>query len=540
MTTDTPAETSRRSFWAWGLESQEPTDAERKARAKEVSARFGVTLEPPLIPQVSDLNLRAPRIPVPDNLTAFCHTDDYERAFHTYGRSYLDRLAAINRQFPHPPDVVARPRTEEEVEAVLDWCHTNAYTAIPWGGGSTVVDGVQVSPQAEAAVTIDLSALNQVLEIDETSRAARIQAGALGPHLESQLKPRGYTLRHFPQSYEWSSLGGWIATRSGGHYATNHTHIDDFVESTRMITPKGWWESRRLPGSGAGPSPDRLVIGSEGILGIITEAWMRIQARPKWRSSAGVRFSSWESASEACRHIVQAKLWPANCRILDATQAQTDAGLDGKTSLLIIGFESDQLPQEEHIRAAVALARDAGGEIDDGEIIIAGGGKTTGREGSVGAWRDSFLTGPYDGNLTVGLGMVGDTFETSITWERWPEFDHNVRQAVGKVINEVCGHGSLACRFTHVYTDGPAPYYTFSGLGTPGAEREQWAAIKGAATEAVIANGGTITHHHAVGKMHRPGGYDVQRPDLFAESLRAVKKTVDPSGILNPGVLIDP
>ena len=143
------------------------------------------------------------------------------------------------------------------------------------------------------------------------------------------------------------------------------------------------------------------------------------------------------------------------------------------------------------------------------------------------------------GNLTVGLGLVGDTFETAITWDRWPEFDANVREAVGKVIDETCGHGSLACRFTHVYPDGPAPYYTFSGLGSQGAEAEQWQTIKNAASDAVIANGGTITHHHAVGRLHRYG-YDEQRPELFAQALRAAKKAVDPNGILNPGVLIDP
>src|SRR5262249_30691769 len=150
-----------------------------------------------------------------------------------------------------------------------------------------------------AAVPLDLDRLGRVLEIDGTSRAARIQAGVFGPDLEDKLRPGGYTLRHFPQSFPWSTLGGWIATRSGGHYATNHTHIDDFVESVRMLTPAGWWESCRLPGSGAGPSPDRLVIGSEGILGVISEAWMRIQKRPRFRATAGALFDDWRKASDA-------------------------------------------------------------------------------------------------------------------------------------------------------------------------------------------------------------------------------------------------
>ena len=161
-------------------------------------------------------------------------------------------------------------------------------------------------PEADAVVTIDMDRFDTVLEIDETSRAARIQAGVFGPELESQLRPHGLTLRHFPQSFTGSTLGGWIATRSAGHYATNQTHIDEFVESVRMLTPSGWWESRRLPGGGAGPDPNRLAIGSEGILGIITEAWMRIQVRPKYRATAGVTFPTWEKSCDAARHIVQA------------------------------------------------------------------------------------------------------------------------------------------------------------------------------------------------------------------------------------------
>jgi alkyldihydroxyacetonephosphate synthase len=347
-------------------------------------------------------------------------------------------------------------------------------------------------------------------------------------------------LRHYPQSFEYSSLGGWIATRSGGHYATNHTHIDDFVESVRMITPRGPWESRRLPGSGAGPSPDRLVLGSEGILGVITEAWMRVQARPRFRASAGVTFPSFEAGYEAARRVTQAKLWPANCRLLDPVEAQSAAGLDGQHALLILGFESAEVPQGEFIRQAVTIARDAGGTIDDADVRIADGtGEKTGGEGAVGEWRNSFVRAPYQGNLTVGLGLVGDTFETSITWERWPAFHETVSAIVKDALQRVCGGGTLSCRFTHVYTDGPAPYYSFSGLGKRGSEIEMWSALKKAASDAVMANGGTITHHHAVGRDHRPW-YDIQRPPLFTDVLRAAKKAVDPNSILNPGVLIDP
>ncbi|MEA3216956.1 MAG: alkyldihydroxyacetonephosphate synthase [Acidimicrobiia bacterium] len=530
----------RRSFWAWCMESEEPTDQERAELAGRLSERYGVSLQPRPVPRAEDAALRAPRIAVPDSLAAWCSTTTYERAFHAYGAHFTDRTRAFNLDFPNPPDVVAHPSDDTELENTLDWCASNGYTAVPYGGGSSVVWGVNPPERCEASVTIALDRMNRVLEIDPISRAARIQAGVLGPQLEDQLRPHGFTLRHFPQSFRFSSLGGWIATRSGGHYATNHTHIDDFVESVRMLTPRGWWESRRLPGSGAGPSPDRMVLGSEGILGIISEAWMRLQARPRFRATAGVTFPTWADGYEAVRQIVQAKLWPANCRILDPAEAGRAAGMDGQQSLVIVSFESAELTQRHNIAQAVEVARSCGGQIPDDEIRVDDGeGAPTGREGAVGAWRDAFIgVGP---GVETSLGLVADTFETAITWDRWPEFDAVVRDRINRVLKTVFGHDPmLSCRFTHVYTDGPAPYYTWSGFGRQGSEISMWQDVKSAANEAVVEAGGTVTHHHAVGRMHRPGGYDRQRPDLFADALRAAKKSLDPGGILNPGVLIDP
>jgi alkyldihydroxyacetonephosphate synthase len=530
---------ARRSFWGWGLETDEPTAEQRAETAARLSQRWGREITAPPIPKAEDLQLRSPRVAAPSALAAFCTSEAHDRAGHSYGKSYTDTVRAVHGQFPNPPDIVAYPRTEPELVATLEWCNEQNIVAIPYGGGSSVVGGVEPPHGDQPVVSIDLRELDQVLEVDATSRAARIQAGVLGPHLEDQLRPHGFTLRHFPQSFEWSSLGGWIVTRSGGHYATNHTHIDDFVESVRMVTPKGVWESRRLPGSGAGPSPDRMVLGSEGILGIVTEAWMRIQARPKFRSSAGLTFDSWEAGYNAARAVVQTKLWPANCRLLDPTEAGSAAGLKGDEALLIVGFESAEIPQEQPIREAVKLARECGGRIDDSAILISDGkDEEVGRQGAVGAWRNSFIRAPYQRNMTAGMGVVGDTFETSMTWDRWPEFDRKVRAAMTDALQRVCGGGTLSCRFTHVYTDGPAPYYSFSGMGRPGAEIEMWTELKKAASDAVIANGGTITHHHAVGKDHMPW-YRQQRPELFHAALKAAKAAVDPKGILNPGVLLD-
>ncbi len=528
----------RRSVWTWGYVSDEPSDAERRAAAKQLAERIGEVVAPPPAPVIDDIALPSPRLAVPHGLSEWVFTSNVERITHTYGGHGLELLKGLRGQFDQPPDAVAHPRSEDELEATLAWCDRQGHAVVPYGGGTSVVWGVS-APRSGTAVTVDLDHLSGALEVDEVSRAARIRAGTLGPDLEAALKPLGLTLRHFPQSFPWSTVGGWVATRSGGHYATNHTHIDDFVEATRMLTPKGWFESRRLPGSGAGPSPDRLVLGSEGTLGVITECWLRLQKRPRCRATAGVLFPSWRSGCEAVREIAQAKLWPANLRILDPFEAAFSAGLDGEQALLIIGFESGDIPQRGNIEAAVAIARSHGGMVDDADVLIDdGSGEPTARGGAVGAWRNAFIG--VNAGMTAGLGLLSDTFETAITWDQWPDFDAEVRERVGQTLRRAVGEGArLSCRFTHVYPDGPAPYYSFSGVVPRGAEAERWQEVKAAASAAVVDAGGTVTHHHAVGRMHREG-WDVQRPALFADLWRAAKRSVDPNGILNPGVLIDP
>jgi alkyldihydroxyacetonephosphate synthase len=373
------------------------------------------------------------------------------------------------------------------------------------------------------------------MEVDPVSLSARIQAGATGPGLEEQLGEHGLTLRHFPQSFEFSTLGGWIATRAGGHFATLYTHIDDLVESVRALTPIGAWESRRLPGSGAGVSPDRMLIGSEGTLGVITEAWVRVRRRPVHRASTPVRFAEFAAGVEAVRALSQSGLYPTNCRLLDAREAVlTDAG-DGSHALLVLGFESSEHEVVRAMTTALECCADYGGTW----IEPTRRGARDASADAVRSWREAFLRAPYLRDVFIAIGVLSETFETAITWDRFPGFHERVVEDVSTAVREVCGAGSVTCRFTHVYPDGPAPYYTILAPARRGAELEQWAQIKRAASEAVIESGGTITHHHAVGREHRPW-YDRQRPEPFAAALRAAKAAVDPRGALNPGVLIDP
>ena len=420
---------------------------------------------------------------------------------------------------------------------------------VPFGGGSSVVGGVEVPASVRGdrpVVSMDLSGLSGVLEIDRRSRAARIAAGTFGPAIEQELRPHGLTLRHYPQSFEFSTLGGWIATRGGGHYATLHTHIDDFVESITAVTPSGTWASRRLPGSGAGPSPDRMLLGSEGTLGVITEAWMRVQDRPVHRRSFVAAFHGFGAAADAARVLAQSGLWPQNCRVLDGLESFVNGVGDGTSDLLLVGFESAHVPVDGHDAAAREIVAGCGGRVQDGPVQGSGAASDArdparSGPGEAEVWRRSFLRAPYLRDALVRLGLVNETFETAITWDRFDEFVEGVRAATtAALLDAGCGPSPLVtCRLTHVYPDGAAPYFTVIAPGRPGTDRlAQWQAVKEASMDAVERLGGTVTHHHAVGRDHRPG-YDRQAPQPFVAAMRSAKTELDPSWMLNPGVLFD-
>jgi alkyldihydroxyacetonephosphate synthase len=508
------------SWWGWGFEDAR-VDAAALADTVVTTLGFGTRdIEDPV--RLEDVRLRAPRIAVPtDDRFSI---DKRDRILHAKGRSYLDTVRAFRGQIDHPPDAVAFARDEADVEWVLDWAAGRNVAVIPYGGGTSVVGGVEprVPASFDGVVSLDLGWLDRVLEVDPVSRAARVQPGATGPRLEEQLAEHGMTMRFFPQSFELSTVGGWIVTRAGGHFATLWTHVDDLVESIRAVTPTGAWESRRLPGSGAGPSPDRMLIGSEGTLGVITEAWVRVQPRPRHRVARGVRFPDFLRGAHAVRELSQSGLHPANCRLVDPVEAASTGAGDGSHALLVLGFESVDHPMDAALARGLEICREHGGEWDE-----AGGD-------DVGAWREGFLRMPYLRDAFVQLGILADTFETAVTWDRFEAFHEQVIGATSEALGEPC---RVTCRFTHAYPDGPAPYYTVLAPARRGDELAQWHEMKAAASDAILAAGGTITHHHAVGRDHRPW-YDRQRPDRFAAALAGAKAAVDPRGILNPGVLI--
>lgn len=527
-----PGNSRTRSWWGWGYTDAHPGDAE----CVEMGALLPGTLTRPLpIPRVADLAIDSPAVTPPPSLAHLVTADPEARAAHAMGKAYRDVIRALRGRPGRIPDLVARPTDDQEVADLLDWAGEHQVAVVPFGGGSSVVGGVEYRGDAHRAVlSLDLTAMDRVLEIDTVSRSALIQAGALGPVLEAQLRPHGLTLRHFPQSFEFSTLGGWLATRAGGHYATVHTHIDDFVQSLRVVTPAGTGTSWRLPGSGAGPSPDRLFLGSEGALGVITRAWMRLQERPRYKASASVAFTDFQRALDAVRAIAQSDLAPANCRLLDPGEALLSGASHDGSSVLVLGFESATAPVDDRLAIALDMARAHGGT---GEAPKAE--RDAPADAAVSAWRSAFLRMPYLRDGLARMGAVVETFETAATWDRIPALIDAVRTEVGAAALKTTGHAAtINCRLTHVYPDGAAPYFTVAVAGRPGDEVAVWDDIKAAATDVLHRHRATITHHHAVGRDHRPG-YDLQRPAPFALALRATKNALDPHGILNPGVLID-
>jgi alkyldihydroxyacetonephosphate synthase len=529
-----------RKFWGWGYDNDQLTPAEQAAvaaRTRQLAGRDGLT--PGAAPKTGDFDLRKPRIAPPAALASRFSTTPHDRLWHAYGRSFPDILRMWMRDVPNPPDLVGFPDSEEDVATIIDWATHENVAVIPFGGGSSVVGGVEpaVGDDYRATISLDLERFDKVHEIDRASRAARIGAGIYGPALEDRLRPHGLTLRHYPQSFQFSTLGGWIVTRSGVNYATAKTHIDDFVESTRMMTPSGIMESRRLPGSGAGPAPDRLVMGSEGILGIVTEAWMRLQDRPKFRAGASLRFADVFAAARAVRALSQSGLDPTNCRLLDHEEVAFNNVGDRTSPTLIVAFESADHDVGSWMGRALELARDHGGMVETGEE------KGDGSDAAA-VWRNAFIRMPLWRDSMIGMGIIMDTFETAITWDRFEDFYKQVKHEAAAAIRKATGRSAtVSCRFTHVYPDGPAPYFAYAVPGSDSGDFKtvlaRWVEIKRACNEIVTRLGGTITHHHAVGRDHRDG-YEAETPALFRAALAAAKERLDPKGILNPGVLIDP
>ncbi len=515
----------------WGYVEDALTSRERESVLKIAAGWFGGhSLERRASPEAEDVALPRSRIRIPAALTDLVRHDHESRVLHAVGRSFRDLAALRGRSLKFAPDVVAIPRSREELERVLEWADRERYAVIPYGGGSSVVGGVNAEGMDAypAVITLSLRGMSRVLDVDVVSQTVHAEAGILGPELDAALKPHGLAVRHYPQSYFFSSLGGWVATRGAGHFSTGLAKIEDRVQALGVTLPDGRRvETRRLPASSIGPDPNRLWCGSEGFLGVITDVHLRCVRLPVQRVNAGVRFPRFEQALAASRAMLQVGIYPTQLRILDPFEHLLSRAFSGKAAtgaLMVLAFESAGAPLTETFAAAQDICRANGGDVQSKE-----------GEEAVGDWRNTFFRQPYIRDALMDYGVISDTFETAVPWSLAPGFYPAVRDAALKAVQKVCGFGAVTCRSTHAYSDGLSLYFAFFGPGRHGALVDQWWEIKSAASEAVIRHGGTMSHHHAMGRDHKRWARE-EIPAPFRSAIRAAKRELDPHAILNPGL----
>ncbi|MEW5719492.1 MAG: FAD-binding oxidoreductase [Chloroflexota bacterium] len=483
---------------------------------------------------LDSIRLRAPRLNSAQ-LNALRHiapetkTDPRSRVLRAYGRSYRDLIRLRRGEIPHPPDAVVYPANEDAVARVLAFCAQNDFALIPFGGGSSVVGGVEPR-DGRVTITLDLARLNRVISIDEISQTATMEAGILGPDLERELNARGFTLGHFPQSFEFSTLGGWIATRDAG--------IEARTQSLRVATPRGFVEAHDV----SNPALLQLFIGSEGAFGVITRATMRIRRLPKTKDYRALLFKSFSDGIAALRAISQDNVVPTIARLLDedATRAfhafalreesrgwkalLEQLGLDflfarnhsfEQGALMILGFEDD---------AAGARA---------GQAICKSRGAFDLGRGVADAWlRDRYET-PYLRDVLLDHGILVDTLETATTWSNLEQLHKTLTATIADVAAQTGARVLVMTHVSHCYRDGASLCVTFLARMARGKEIEQWEAIKRAATDCIVANGGALSHHHGVGYEHA-AWMNRENGAVGMDALRAVKNALDPKNVMNP------
>ncbi len=471
------------------------------------------------------------------------------RILHAYGKSYKDLVRLRRGEVAHPPDAVVFPESEAHLVELFEWAARHGAALIPFGGGSSVTGGVE--PQSDRpTLTIDLARLNQIIRLDVVSQTVTAQAGILGPALERAVGARGLTLGHFPQSFEFSTLGGWIATRSAGQTSVGYGKIEAMVQAVRLLTPVGAIETKPVPASASGPSLLGALVGSEGALGIITQATLRLHPRPESQDYRGVMFRRFEDGAAAVRELMQSSAQVVMARLSDGpetaaslalaraahsplSQFTTDVGkrvlatqgydLSGKACLMILGVEGQRAHVPHHVRAAMGICKRHGG-FDLGR--------------SVGqAWLRERFALPYLRDTFLGCGLMVDTLETATTWDNLAPLYAALTDALRRAIEASGVKAYVMTHISHSYRDGASLYCTFLGKQIAGQEIEQWWAVKRAATEAILRIGGTLSHHHGIGVDHA-AWLEREHGVMGIQVLRALKATFDPQGMLSPGVLL--
>jgi alkyldihydroxyacetonephosphate synthase len=531
-------------WWGWGDPAVEPELDD--AALGVLRERIG-ELEPwPLSRALEGFELPAAEAPPRALVDAVgeenVFTADEDRLRHATGRGYADLARLRNGVLEAAPDAVAMPRSASALQRVLEVCAAEGIAVVPFGGGTSVVGGVEPLRGGHGRLlSLDLGALRDVV-VDDRSLTARLGAGLRGPEAEAALGRFGLTLGHFPQSFEYATIGGFAATRSAGQASSGYGRFDALVSSVRLLAPTGELSTLETPHTAAGPALRELVVGSEGVLGVIPEVTVRVRPSPGVRRYEAWMAESFEAGTEIVRSLAQGPGLPQIIRVSDEEETEGTLALNGPRglsgrlfsgylgvrgrrggALMIVGYEGG----EESVARTRALSVRA---LRDGGAAYLG-------QAAGQAWEHGRYRGPYLRDTLMGMGAMVETLETSHAWSRFGELHEGVGGAIREALAAQGTPGLVFCHLSHAYADGASLYFTFISRARRGAELEQWGAVKRAACEAIVAHGGTITHHHAVGHDHAPY-MEAEVGQAGLEVLRAVKEQLDPAGVMNPGKLL--
>jgi alkyldihydroxyacetonephosphate synthase len=531
-------------WWGWGDPSIAPElDGPTLATLRE---RIGELRPASPLPALADFDL-PPAQALPPALAQAVGEENVatageDRLRHASGCGYVDLARLRSGQLDAAPDAVLLPADADAVKRVLETCAAEGIAVVPFGGGTSVVGGVEpLRGDHERLVSLDLARLQDV-EVDPRSLTARLGAGLRGPEAEAELAKHGLVLGHYPQSFEYATIGGFAATRSAGQASSGYGRFDSLVSSIRLIAPAGDLRTLETPHTAAGPALREIVIGSEGVFGVIPDVTVRVRPAPRQKRYEAWMAESFEAGAEIIRALAQGSGLPDVIRLSDEEETEVSLALSGPRGfagslfggylslrrrrggcLIIVGLEGE----EESVARRRALSVR---ELHRGGAVYLG--QAAGR-----SWEHGRYQGPYLRDTLMDMGAMVETLETSHTWGELA----NLHDAVGGAIRaSLAGQGTpglVFCHLSHAYADGASLYFTFISRSRQGAEVEQWRQVKRAACEAIVAAGGTITHHHAVGRDHAPY-MEAEVGATGLDLLRAVKGQLDPTGIMNPGKLL--
>jgi alkyldihydroxyacetonephosphate synthase len=529
-------------FWGWGEPGAGP---ELPAHAEAfLSSELGVpggVVERPVA--LEDVRVGPSELPEPlRRRLEGCgelHDDVRSRVLRCRGKSYLDLIAQRAGRCESAPAAVVRPHTHEQVQAALNACAEAGVAVVPFGGGTSVVGGLEAAGDGfDGVVSLDLGAMDRVLAVDENSLLAVLEPGLRLPEADRALRAHGLTLAHVPQSYEWATVGGCVATRSAGQSSTGHGRIDANVVGLRCATPAGELATLDAPASAAGPALRELVVGSEGVLGVITRVALRVRRVPALRRYEGWLMRSFADGCGALRELEQAGCAPDVARLSDETETRVSLALAGgggparraalagtralgfrTPCLLVLGWEGEEAAIAARRRPAARALRRAG-------ALPAGRGPGE-------AWAAARFAGPHLRDDLLDRGVLVETLETATTWTGLAA----LHAAVVSALEKALGHAVVGCHVSHLYPTGASLYFTVLAARDPADPAGQWHRAKAAASDAIVGTGATITHHHAVGRDHAPW-LSREVGGLGLEMLRSLKERCDPAGIMNPGALV--